>query len=254
MIIRGNKELKAVYHDLCPGDVFIGMLANKYLKSSLLIDLPERGIICLPSPLSQNLNHSKVAQALILNPWMLTHTTVITRRLDLMDTINQYNRHGITAVVTKEDRLHCGHGVRRWENIETLYSVMALSETSYPFVVQPLLKNFKDVRIIIVGDFVEAYVRHNPDNFRMNISSGAKHSPYHPKPAQIKFCHAVMERGRFPYAHIDLHILESGEFYLSEISLDGGTKGAIISAEELSQKKKDLLENLASTSHTEEGF
>ena len=155
------------------------------------------------------------------------------------------NRHGITAVVTKEDRLHCGHGVRRWENIETLYSFMALSESSYPFVVQPFLKNFTDVRIIIVGDFLEAYVRHNPDNFRMNISSGAAHRPYHPNPAQTKFCHAVMERGRFPYAHIDLIILEKGEFYLSEIALDGGTKGASISAEELRRKKKNLLENIA---------
>ena len=80
MIIRSSRELNAVYHDLCPGDVFIGMLATRHLKPSLLIDLLERGVTCLPSPLSQNLNHSKVAQALILNPWMMPHTAVVARR------------------------------------------------------------------------------------------------------------------------------------------------------------------------------
>ncbi|MBW1751954.1 MAG: hypothetical protein JRJ46_02375, partial [Deltaproteobacteria bacterium] len=136
MIIRSSRELKALFHDLGPGDIFIGMLAYKHLKQSVLIDLLERGITCLPSPLSQNLNRSKIAQALIFKAWMAPHTSVITRRMDLIDTINQYNKHGITAVVTKEDHLHCGHGIRRWQNIETLYSFMALSESSYPFLVQ----------------------------------------------------------------------------------------------------------------------
>jgi len=245
MIIRSSRELKARYHDLCPGDIFIGALAYKHLKQSVLIDLLERGITCLPSPLSQNLNNSKVAQAFILKDWMMPLTTVITRRLDLIDTINQYNKHGITVVVTKEDRLHCGHGLRRWENIETLYSFTALSESSYPFVVQPFLENFTDVRVIIVEDFIEAYVRYNPDNFRMNISSGAKHRPYKLDAAQEIFCHTAMERGKFPYAHIDLHILENNKNYLSEIALDGGTKGASISQKELGQKKQNILDNLA---------
>jgi len=98
MIIRSNRKLKALYHDLGPGDIFIGMLSSKYLNQSVLIDLLERGVICLPSPLSQNLNRSKVAQALIFEAWMLPRTSVITRRMDLIDATNQYNKHGITAV------------------------------------------------------------------------------------------------------------------------------------------------------------
>ena len=245
MIIRSSRELKALFHDLGPGDIFIGMLVYKHLKQSVLIDLLERGVTCLPSPLSQNLNRSKVAQALIFKDWMAPHTTVITRRMDLIDTINQYNKHGITAVVTKEDHLHCGHGIRRWQNIETLYSFMALSESSYPFLVQPFLDDLTDVRVIIAGEYTEAYVRYNPDNFRMNISSGGKSYPYDLNKEQVDFCLMAMERGKFPYAHLDLHIMENGKNYLSEIALNGGIKGARISRKELDQKKQEILEKLA---------
>ena len=245
MIIRSSRELKALFHDLGPGDIFIGMLVYKHLKQSVLIDLLERGVTCLPSPLSQNLNRSKVAQALIFKDWMAPHTTVITRRMDLIDTINQYNKHGITAVVTKEDHLHCGHGIRRWQNIETLYSFMALSESSYPFVLQPFLNDLTDVRVIIAGEYTEAYVRYNPDNFRMNISSGGKSYPYDLNKEQVDFCLMAMERGKFPYAHLDLQIMENGKNYLSEIALNGGIKGARISRKELDQKKQEILEKLA---------
>jgi ribosomal protein S6--L-glutamate ligase len=245
MIIRSSRELKALFHDLGPGDIFIGMLAYKHLKQSVLIDLLERGITCLPSPLSQNLNRSKIAQALIFKDWMAPHTSVITRRMDLIDTINQYNKHGITAVVTKEDHLHCGHGIRRWQNIETLYSFMALSESSYPFLVQPFLDDLTDVRVIIAGEYTEAYVRYNPDNFRMNISSGGKSYPYDLNKEQVDFCLMAMERGKFPYAHLDLQIMENGKNYLSEIALNGGIKGARISRKELDQKKQEILEKLA---------
>jgi len=245
MIIRSSRELKALFHDLGPGDIFIGMLVYKHLKQSVLIDLLERGVTCLPSPLSQNLNRSKVAQALIFKDWMAPHTTVITRRMDLIDTINQYNKHGITAVVTKEDHLHCGHGIRRWQNIETLYSFMALSESSYPFVLQPFLNDLTDVRVIIAGEYTEAYVRYNPDNFRMNISSGGKSYPYDLNKEQVDFCLMAMERGKFPYAHLDLQIMENGKNYLSEITLNGGIKGARISRKELDQKKQEILEKLA---------
>ncbi|MBW1827124.1 MAG: hypothetical protein JRI78_09100, partial [Deltaproteobacteria bacterium] len=128
------------------------------------------------------------------------------------------------------------------------YSFMALSESSYPFVVQPFLDDFIDVRVIIVGDYMEAYVRNNPNNFRMNISMGGESYPYDPDENIERFCHAVMERGKFPYAHLDIMITDDGNYYLSEIALNGGTKGAKIDRKELVQKKQDLLESLASIS------
>jgi ribosomal protein S6--L-glutamate ligase len=57
-----------------------------------------------------------------------------------------------------------------------------------------------------------------------------------------------MEQGKFPYAHMDLLITDDGEYYLSEIALNGGIKGARISRKELDQKKQNLLENLATIS------
>lgn len=245
MIIKGIRELKKCYHELCPGDVFIGRIMTRHIKRSMLIDLLERGIHCLPSPLSQDLASSKVAQALALKELMLPHTYAITRRLEMIDAVNQFNAHGIGAVISKEDHLHCGHGVRRWDSIETLYSFMALSESSYPFVVQPYLENFTDIRVIIVGEYVEAYQRYNPNNFRMNISSGGKMYPHTLDEDIERFCRKAMERGKFPFAHIDIQITENGNYYLSEISLNGGIKGAKINRKELDQKKADLLKQMA---------
>ena len=54
-----------------------------------------------------------------------------------------------------------------------------------------------------------------------------------------------MQRGKFPFAHIDLMLLESGECYLAEIALNGGVKGARINREALDQKKNALLKRLA---------
>jgi len=245
MIIKSNRELKDHYHKLCSEDIFIGTISSRHMKSFMLIDLLERNINCLPSPVSQILNSSKAAQALILRDWMLPHTCVITRRTDLIETINTYNKNCIGPVVTKENHLHCGYGVRRWDTIETLYSFMSQSESSYPFVVQPFQENFNDIRVIIVGDYTEAYTRYNPNNFRMNIAAGGKSHTYILKNEEKDFCHAVMKRGKFPFAHIDLMITGSDNKYLTEIALNGGIKGASLSREELDKKKQDLLEGLA---------
>ena len=245
MIVRKNRELKASYNELTAGDVFIGNLSLKYLKQPMLIDMMERGIRCLPSPLAQILNSSKVAQAFVLQEWMLPHTQAIIRRTDLIEAMNTFGKNGIGPVVTKQDGLHCGHGIRRWETIETLYSFMALAESSYPFVLQPFQERFQDIRVIIVGDYVESYTRSNLYNFRVNLSLGGVGSSCELDEKKEAFCRSAMKRGKFPFAHLDLMVLENGECYLSEISLNGGIKGAKITREELEQKKKALLEQLA---------
>ena len=148
-----------------------------------------------------------------------------------------------------QDHLHCGHGVRKWDSVEVLYSFTALSASSYPFILQPFIEGFTDVRVIVVNDYIEAYTRFNPDNFRMNISSGGKSSPYPLGEKEQEFCMEVMKRGRFPYAHIDLHVMKNKECYLSEISLNGGIKGAAITRKELDNKKELRLEALANQVH-----
>ncbi len=245
MIVKNNRELRALYDQLSGGDVFIGNLSLKYLKHTMLIDMNERGIRCLPSALAQVLNSSKVAQAFVLRNWMLPHTRVIARRTDLIEALNAYNQEDIGPVVTKQDSMHCGHGIRRWETMETLYSFVALDQSAYPFVLQPFQEQFVDVRIIIVEGYVEAYTRHNPYNFRVNITLGGTSSAYELSAQQAEFCRAVMQRGKFPYAHLDLMVLENDTCFLSEIALNGGIKGARISRQELDQKKMAVLEKLA---------
>ena len=245
MIIRTNRELKERYDELKAGDCFTGILSFKNVKHRVFIDLLERGVRLFPSALSQTLGHSKVAQAIAFRQWMIPHTLTITRRVDLMHAINTYNQHGIGAVVTKEDHLQCGFGVYRWESVEAVYNHVSHKASSYPFVLQPFLETYTDVRVIIAGDYCEAYTRENRNNFRMNLTAGGTSRPYTLTKAQIALCRSVMERGKFPYAHVDLLITEHGHAYLSEIALNGGMKGARITRQSLDALKKDLLEKMA---------
>ena len=248
MIVRGTNELKAVYRNLKAGDIFIGTVVSKYLDHAVMIDLLERGIICLPSALSQVLTRSKVTQARLLDGWMHPLTRVAARRIDLIDAINEYTRMSVGAVVTKDEHKHCGHGVRRWDSIEMLYSFMGLNEACYPFVLQPYLENFTDIRVIICGNYAEAYKRENPDNFRSNIAAGGFTRPHVLSQREKNFCAGIMNRGKFPYAHVDILLFADGGMYLSEIALNGGTKGAAIDQKDLDGKKREILEGLAGDS------
>jgi ribosomal protein S6--L-glutamate ligase len=245
VIIRTNRELKERYEELKPGDCFVGMLIFKNLKHRVFIDLLERGVRFFPSALSQTLGRSKVAQALAFPQWMIDHTLVITRRADLMYAINTYNHHGIGPVITKEDHLQCGFGIHRWDNTEAVYNQASFNNISYPFVLQPFLEDYTDVRAIIAGDYSEAYTRENQNNFRMNLSVGGTSQPYALTRGERVVCSSVMERGKFPYAHIDLLVTSQGHCYLSEIALNGGMKGARIEREELDALKRDILEKMA---------
>lgn len=244
MIITSTKELIDRYDEAGQGDIFAGKLDAGELKSFLLIDLLERGVCCVPSPLSQIISGSKAVQALLLNKWMFPDTLVISRRKNLIDAINRYNRLGVKSVITKEDRMHCGFGIRKWDSVETLYSCLSMSESSYPFVMQPFMENFTDIRVVVAGDYIEAYTRHNPDNFRMNMAAGGSSSPYILDEEKEKFCRAVMERGRFPYAHIDILVDSDGRCHLSEIALNGGIKGAVIDRAGLEKKKEEVIESI----------
>ncbi|MEW5909587.1 MAG: hypothetical protein AB1659_07300, partial [Thermodesulfobacteriota bacterium] len=244
MIIRSPKELLERFHLLVSGDVFVGVVPFKHLKKTFFIDLLERGIRCIPSPLSQVLNGSKTSQALVLKEFMLPDTRVVTRRADLIEFSRHYNRKGIGPVVTKEDRMHCGYGIRKWDSMELLYNVVGMTESVYPFVLQPYMDGFIDVRVIIVEDLIDAYVRKNPDNFRQNLAAGGKGTPYLLGSEEEEFCRAVMKRGRFPYGHIDLQIMEDGTRYLSEVALNGGMAGSRLDRKEVDRKKQAVLENL----------
>lgn len=244
MIIRSSRELREHYDELKPGDCFIGMLGFRNIKYRVFVDLLERGIRILPSAISQTLSSSKAAQSHVLRQWMIPNTLTITGRADLMRTINIYNEHNIGPVVTKEDRFDCGFGIHKWDDIEAVYNHASLNANTYPFVVQPLISNYTDIRAIVAGDYCEAYTRENQYNFRMNLTAGGRSRSYKLNKDQLALCHNVMKRGRFPYAHIDILVTDNGRNYVSEISLKGGMKGAIIDRKKLDAIKMGILEKM----------
>lgn len=248
MIVTRFSQLIQSYHELGPGDVYVGRVPKSHLKATLLADLTDRGVRLLPSATAQLLNHSKVAQAFVLASWMVPHTLAITRRKELLDALTQYHRAGITTAVTKTDHLHCGHGVCKWNDLEALYGCMAHNREAFPFVLQPFETITADIRVVIVNDYCESYSRSNPHGFRMNLASGGKSHPHELTSDQRRLCNQIMERAQMPYAHIDLMVTDRGGIYFSEIHLSAGTRGAQMNHRHLNQMKQDYLMQLAQQS------
>ena len=245
MIIRRFSHLLEAYHTLGAGDVYIGQVPSTKLRAAMLIDLESRGVRLLPSATALMVNASKAAQALFLLPLMLPRTRVISRRKELLDALAEYSRESVARAVTKSDHQHCGHGIRRWDDLEMLYNCISMEKDAYPFVLQPFMENFTDIRVIKVGDFCEAYSRYNPHGFRMNLAAGGQSSPFELSEGQQQLCRTAMARCRMPYAHIDLMVTAQGDCHVSEIRLNGGIHGAGICRKDLEAIKSEHLEKLA---------
>jgi len=135
-------------------------------------------------------------------------------------------------------------GIHIFENIEDLYNHTSNRSSIFPFVIQPYQSKSRDIRVIILGDYLEAYERSNPYNFRKNLHCGGDSSPYTLPQKQLEFCRKVMQRGDFPYAHLDLILTSDGNYHLMEINLKGGLKGAKISGKEYQVKLDKIIEEL----------
>lgn len=229
IIITDNTALRDSYNQLKAGDAFIGRVRLAPTEEHLLLDLVERGIHLFPTALAQQLSRSKTFQAHLLADWMEPDTLAIHNLHALLNAVNQFGAHSITQVVTKHDRKNAGIGILLWQSIEEVYSAASCNTLALPFVVQPFFPNATDIRVILLGDYQEAYRRKNPHNFRNNLHCGGTTENYELTSAQQNLCRQVMDRGKFPYAHIDLLITESGKTYLAEINLKGGIRGARIS-------------------------
>ena len=165
-----------------------------------------------------------------------------TALADLAGKLPEFQALG--AVVAKRDRAHLGLGVSLWPSLETLYSLAGLQGLTYPLVVQPFLDGARDLRVVALADYVEAYERVNPHSFRKNLFQGGSSQPAALTPAQQDFCRQVMARGRFPYAILDLLLdPRDGRPYLSEISFKGGLTGARLSQAEFHRRVAALEED-----------
>ncbi len=227
-VICSNRIFREQFSKLSSGDCLVGQLNLKTCEESVFLYLVERGIILIPPALSQQLSRSKCLQALVYREFMVPGTTVIRCRRDLAACLEKFSSTA-GRIITKQDRLDCGLGINLWHTLEEVFNAACFNSLNFPFVLQPFIKDARDIRVIIINKYIEAYWRDNPNSFRNNLHFGGNSREHHLTSPQLEFCTQVMKRGKFPYAHLDLLVTPQGEFYLSEISLRGGIKGARIS-------------------------
>jgi ribosomal protein S6--L-glutamate ligase len=227
MLIRSINEVRRHYRQLGSGDVVIGVLSWRPGEEIKILDLWERGVVFFPPVLPQLLSRSKAAQAEVLGEYMVPGSFVAYVLADLAGRLPELKAG---PVVAKRDQAHLGLGVSLWPSLETLYSLAGLQGLTYPLVVQPFLDGARDLRVVAVGDYIEAYERVNPHSFRKNLFQGGSSRPAALTREQEDFCRKVMGRGRYPYAILDLLLdPQDGKPYLSEISFKGGLTGACLS-------------------------
>jgi len=244
LLIRDNSTLRAQYNSLQQGDIIVGRLRLRDSEESLLLDLCVRGVHLIPSGLSQLASRSKTLQTALFSPFMLPMTRAIHSHHDLIEAIADYQKNSITAVVTKLDRRNAGMGVHLWRGAEEVFTHASLGNIPYPFVLQPFEPECRDIRAVFLDDYIEAYWRHNPHNFRNNLHHGGQSKPCKLSQDQIHLCRQVMARGQFPYGHLDLILTEEGRSYLGEINLRGGIRGAQISPEEYQVRVEAIHQKL----------
>ena len=244
LVIRDNFTLRAQYNSLRQGDIIIGRLRLRESEESLLLDLSERGVNLIPSGLAQLASRSKTLQAAIFSPFMLPFTRSIHAHHDLIEAISDYQKNSINAVVTKLDRRNAGMGVHLWQSVEEVFTHASLGNIPFPFVLQPFVPECHDIRVVLLGGYTEAYRRHNPHNFRNNLHHGGESKPCQLSEEQIKLCRQVMERGQFPYGHLDIMLTNEGKSFLGEINLRGGIRGAQITPAEYQARVDAIHEKL----------
>lgn len=227
-IILDNATLRARYTELAAGDLVVGRVRLKPGEESMLLDLRERGVTLIPSATSQLASRLKTVQTRLFSQYMIPWTMAVYDLHDLREAISLYGRCGVGKVVSKHDRKNAGMGVHLWNSIEEIYTLASFETIRTPFVIQPYVAGCRDIRVIIIDGYIEAYWRQNDHSFRNNLHFGGKSTPCALEPEQLKLCADVMQRGGFPYAHIDLMITPEGKTYLAEINLRGGLRGAAI--------------------------
>ncbi len=237
-VINSYQKLLKHFSLLKRGDLIFTRIPVRNDNFHLILDLEIRGVLSFPSFLSQILSVSKIAQAEILRSFMPPYTYVIKNQSTLLSIFQ--NPPPYKRFVTKRDQANCGLGIKIWRDLEEVFNWAGTPGLEFPFVLQPFFEDWRDLRIIYLGNlYREAYERRNKKNFRQNLFFGGEAFSYKLSKREIEFCEQILNRGLFPYAHLDLAYIEGEGPYLSEINLKGGIKGAQINA---SDYQKILLQ------------
>jgi len=82
-----------------------------------------------------------------------------------------------------------------------------------------------DLRLLVIGERVLAMKRHNPLDWRTNISRGAKAEAFTPNPALLDMAHRAAAAVGAPLAGVDLLPGRDGRMYCIEVNAVPGWKG-----------------------------
>ena len=242
-LILSFSAFQKYYHLLSEGDLVAVRLPLKPEEAGLVVDLISRGVQAFPPFLSQLLSRSKVLQAQVLKEFMPPFTFAVRNKTSLLKAMEELLKSEFKKFVTKTDDANCGLGIKLWSSLEEVFNFAGTEALAFPFVLQPFFEEWRDYRVIILGDlYVEAYERRNSLNFRQNLFFGGEAISHELTEKELDFCRRVMKRGAFPYAHIDMVYANGKGPYLSEINLKGGLKGARISPENYEAILKKLTE------------
>ncbi|BHH82456.1 ATP-grasp domain-containing protein [Desulforhopalus sp. 52FAK] len=234
--VTSNDQFRKVFHLLDQTSIVCCRLKLYAGEEHILVDLLERNVRLIPSATAQLASRSKAHQTRIFAPFMIPHTRVIYDTNNLLKATTSYQQKDIKKVVVKQNRKNGGMGIHLFQSVEDVYNHAAFGNLCFPFVLQPYVADFTDIRVIIIGDYAEAYQRINPWNFRHNLHCGGQSCPITMDDKLLSFCRKIMDRSEFPYAHMDIMETPDKKLYLTEINLRGGLLGAQISPDEYKDK------------------
>ncbi len=254
VVIKDNQTLFSNFDSLETGDIICCRIRLKPGEEHLLLTLSERGIKAVPSFTSQLCSRSKAFQTRLFSWAMIPGTTVIYTTHDLLRVVSHYGNSAIGKVVLKQEGKNGGLGVFLFNSIEDIYTQAAINLHSFPFVVQPFIPDYRDLRVIIIGDYSEVYERISSGSFRHNLHCGGSSASAELSGRQLELCRRIMQQGAFPYAHIDLMVADDGTTYLTEINLRGGLRGAAIDSSSYQRAISRIQESLCSGASERQGL
>jgi hypothetical protein len=187
-------------------------------------EVESRGAALFPPLLSQSLSLSKVHQALHYVDFMVPGTEVLFRKFHLQRVLRKYAEKNNLKSVVKEDRGSMGLGNHPcWSLNELARTITHMAAP--PVVVQPMLEDFREFRLLVFGDMVVAKEKMNSDKiFWKNRIYGGVTKRITPSQEIVSFGKDMMKLGKFPWAYMDLLVIDD-HIFLSEINLSGSNAG-----------------------------
>ena len=118
-------------------------------------EIESRGALLFPPLIAQSLSLSKIHQALLYVDHMVPDTEVVFKKFHLQRVLRKYAKENILKSVVKEDRGSMGLGNHPCWSLNELARTIT-HVTKPPAVVQPMLENFREFRLLIFGETIVA--------------------------------------------------------------------------------------------------